>query len=148
MTVKELYENIGGSLDSALRVLQMEKLVAKFVVRYLNEESCEKLLSAYESGNAQVVFESAHAMKGVCANLGLDRLSETASEICEQFRPGKARTLTDAEPVYDEEGRRGPTKGHLIDLRQGETVLIPATSAGVTFTPAEDGMKVLTSYIR
>lgn len=97
MTVKELYENIGGSLDSALRVLQMEKLVAKFVVRYLNEESCEKLLSAYESGNAQVVFESAHAMKGVCANLGLDRLSETASEICEQFRPGKARTLTDAE---------------------------------------------------
>ena len=57
-------------------------------------------------------------------------------------------TLTDAEPVYDEEGRRGPTKGHLIDLRQGETVLIPATSTGVTFTPAEGGMKVLTSYIR
>jgi len=57
-------------------------------------------------------------------------------------------TLTDAEPVYDEEGRRGPTKGHLIDLRQGETVLIPATSTGATFTPAEGGMKVLTSYIR
>lgn len=57
-------------------------------------------------------------------------------------------TLTDAEPVYDEEGRRGPTKGHRIDLRQGETVLIPATSIGVTFTPAEGGMKVLTSYIK
>ena len=36
-------------------------------------------------------------------------------------------TLTDAEPVYDAEGRRGPTKGHVIDLRQGETVLVPAT---------------------
>ncbi len=57
-------------------------------------------------------------------------------------------TLTDAEPVYDEEGRRGPTKGHLIDLHQGETVLIPATSQNVTFTPSEEGMKVLTSYIR
>ena len=57
-------------------------------------------------------------------------------------------TLTDAEPVYDAEGRRGPTKGHLIDLRQGETVLIPASSASVTFTPAEGGMKVLTSYIK
>ena len=57
-------------------------------------------------------------------------------------------TLTDAEPVYDEQGRRGPTKGHLIDLRQGETVLIPASSAGVTFTPGEGGMKVLTSYIK
>ena len=57
-------------------------------------------------------------------------------------------TLTDSEPVYDNEGRRGPTRGHRINLRQGETVLIPATSVGVTFTPAEGGMKVLTSYIK
>ena len=57
-------------------------------------------------------------------------------------------TLTDAEPVYDAEGRRGPTKGHVIDLRQGETVLIPATSSGITFKPAEGGMKVITSYIK
>jgi mannose-6-phosphate isomerase len=57
-------------------------------------------------------------------------------------------TLTDAEPVYDADGRRGPTKGHVIDLRQGETVLVPASSAGVTFKPAEGGMKVITSYIK
>ena len=57
-------------------------------------------------------------------------------------------TLTDAEPVFDAEGRRGPTKGHVIDLRQGETVLIPATSTGVTFKPAEGGMKVITSYVK
>ena len=57
-------------------------------------------------------------------------------------------TILDAEPVYDSEGRRGPTKGHLLGIRQGETVLIPATSIGITFTPAEGGMKVLTSYIR
>ena len=57
-------------------------------------------------------------------------------------------TLTDAEPVFDAEGRRGPTKGHVIDLRQGETVLVPASSSGVTFKPAEGGMKVITSYIK
>ena len=57
-------------------------------------------------------------------------------------------TLTDAEPVFDEQGHRGPTKGHVIDLHQGETVLIPASSVCVTFTPAEGGMKLLTSYIR
>ena len=57
-------------------------------------------------------------------------------------------TLLDAEPLFDPEGRRGPTKGHLIPLRQGETVLIPASSIGVTFTPAAGGMKVLTSYIK
>ena len=57
-------------------------------------------------------------------------------------------TLTDAEPVYDEEGRRGPTKGHRTSLRQGETVLIPASSQNITFTPSGEGMKVLTSYVK
>ena len=57
-------------------------------------------------------------------------------------------TLTDSEPVFDAEGRRGPTKGHRIDIRQGETVLVPASSVGITFKPGEGGMKVLTSCIR
>ena len=57
-------------------------------------------------------------------------------------------TLTDSEPVFDAEGRRGPTKGHRTSLRQGETVLIPASSVGVTFSPSKEGMKVLTSYIK
>jgi mannose-6-phosphate isomerase len=56
-------------------------------------------------------------------------------------------TILDSEPVYDSEGRRGPTKGHIIDLRQGETVLIPASSLGITFTPAAGGMKLLTSHL-
>ncbi len=94
MTVKELYENIGGSLQSALRILQMDKLVAKFIVRYLDETSCDKLLAAYENKDEKGAFEAAHAMKGVCANLGLDSLSAKASEICEQFRPGAEKTLS------------------------------------------------------
>ena len=57
-------------------------------------------------------------------------------------------TILDSEPVFDSEGRRGPTRGHLTGIRQGETVLIPASSVGVTFTPGGSGMKVLTSHIR
>ena len=95
MTVQELYENIGGSLQSALRILQMDKMVARFIVRYLDEPSCEKLLTAYENGDDKGVFEAAHAMKGVCANLGLDSLSGKAGEICEQFRPGAEHTLSE-----------------------------------------------------
>ncbi len=52
--------------------------------------------------------------------------------------------LTDSEPVFDEEGRRGPTKGHRTTIRRGETVLIPASSAGVRF----DGrMKLILSHV-
>ena len=43
-------------------------------------------------------------------------------------------SLTDAE-------------GNTVSLRQGETVLVPADTEEVTFTP-EGGMKLITSYIR
>lgn len=58
-----------------------------------------------------------------------------------------AGTLLDSEPVIDPEtGKRGPTKGHHVMLREGTTVLIPATSLGVNFIP-QGSMKLITSYI-
>ena len=57
----------------------------------------ETLAEAGETMDPVRLFESAHAMKGVCANLGLDALSALASELAEEFHPGNARTLTDAE---------------------------------------------------
>ena len=36
-------------------------------------------------------------MKGVCANLGLDKLAAAANTITEEFRPGAARKLSDEE---------------------------------------------------
>lgn len=38
--------------------------------------------------------------------------------------------------------------GNRETLRQGETVLIPAECDGVTFTPQDGGLKLLTSYVR
>ena len=45
--------------------------------------------------DAEKLFESAHAMKGVCSNLGLDALATAADEITEEFRAGNPRTLSD-----------------------------------------------------
>ena len=47
--------------------------------------------------NPNDLFERGHAVKGVCANLGLSKLSELASEITDDFRPGNQRKLSDAE---------------------------------------------------
>lgn len=90
MTVQELYEQIGGSYDDAKRILPMDKLIAKFVVKFLDDRSAEKLFSAWDAHDAEAFFEGAHAMKGVCANIGLTALAE-------EFRPGKERTMDDAE---------------------------------------------------
>ena len=93
MTVQELYASIGGNYENAKRTLQMDKLIAKFVLKFLDEKSCERLLAAGAEGDEVGIFEGAHALKGVCANLGLDDLSAKASAVAEAYRPGKPRTL-------------------------------------------------------
>ncbi len=95
MTVQELYASIGGNYDSAKRILQMDKLISKFILKFLNDASFDKLATAWEAKDGAGIFDGAHALKGVCANLGLDALSASSSEICEEFRPGAARKLSD-----------------------------------------------------
>ena len=80
MTVRELYESIGGSYDSARRILQLDRLICKFILMFLDDKSFEELSSSWAARDAAGVFNGAHAMKGVCANLGLDALSASASK--------------------------------------------------------------------
>ena len=75
--------------------------------------------------------------------LPLERLDSFLVVICVE---GKG-VLYDSEPVFGEDGKPGPTKGHVTSLRCGETVLIPASSKGLTIKPS-GRMKVLTTFIR
>jgi len=95
MTVQELYDSIGGDYEAAKRVLTMDKLIGKFIIRLLSDKSCEKLLLAASGKDNAALFEAAHSLKGVCANLGLLNISGMASEIAEEFRPGNSRKLSD-----------------------------------------------------
>ena len=97
MTIPELYENIGGSYESVKRILPMDRLIGKFVLKFLDEKSCSKLLAAKDANDPVGMFEGAHAMKGVCANLGLDDLSHMASDIAEEFRPGHTPAMSPDE---------------------------------------------------
>lgn len=97
MTLAELYETIDGDYEKALRVLRMDKLIDKHIRKLTNNGVIDKLLAAGAAFDAVQLFESAHAAKGVCGNLGLMKLSNAASEIAEEFRPGSARKMTDEE---------------------------------------------------
>ena len=97
MTLQELYQMIDGDYEQALRVLRMDKLLDKHIRKLTKNDVVEKLLEAGQGMDAAQLFESAHAMKGVCANLGLVKLSQAASDIAEEYRPGNSRTLTDEQ---------------------------------------------------
>lgn len=97
MTLKELYERIGGDYEQALRVLRMDKLVDKHIRKYVKNGVVEKLVDAGNRMDPNEMFECAHAVKGISGNLGLRELSEMASEIAEEFRAGNVRRMSDEE---------------------------------------------------
>ena len=97
MDLRELYQAIDGDYDQAINVLRVEKLMDKHIRKLTKNGVVDGLLAAGETMDPTQMFEAAHAMKGVCANLGLTKLSAAASDIAEEFRPGNARSMTDEE---------------------------------------------------
>ncbi len=97
MTLEELYAGIGGDYEQVIRIMRMDKLIDKHIRKFEKNALAQNVLQASESMDPIQLFESAHAMKGVCANLGLTRLSETAAELADEFRPGTARRWTDEQ---------------------------------------------------
>ncbi len=97
MNIQELYQSIDGDYDQAIRVLRVEKLVDKHIRRFVDNDVVDGLLAAGSSMDPTDLFEAAHAVKGVAANLGLTKLSDVASEITEDFRPGNERKLSDED---------------------------------------------------
>ena len=75
----------------------MDKLIDKHIRRLPKNGVVEKLIEAGNAMDATALFESSHALKGVCGNLGLVKLAAAASEISEEFRPGNPRNFTDGE---------------------------------------------------
>ena len=95
MTLQELYSRIGGNYEQAVKIMKSDRLIDKYVRKLKDSQVGQMLAEAAETMDAARLFESAHAMKGVCSNLGLSSLAAAAEEITEEFRAGSPRKLTD-----------------------------------------------------
>lgn len=97
MTLQELYEEIDGSYEQAAKVLRVDKLIDKHIRKFTKSGVVENLLAAEEALDPAQMFETAHAVKGVCGNLGLTKLYDLASWLSDEFRPKTERQHTDDE---------------------------------------------------
>ncbi len=88
MTIEQLYERIGGDYKSVLGRFMSDKIVDKFVIKYLNDSSYDLLKSGMEEPNYEEAFRAAHTMKGVCQNLSFDRLCKASEDMTEALRNG------------------------------------------------------------
>ena len=88
MTLKECYAAMGGDYDEVLGRLRSEKLVNKFVLRFLDDKSYDLLCSSRETKNYEEAFRAAHTIKGVCSNLSFTVLGRSSSALSEALRNG------------------------------------------------------------
>lgn len=88
MTLQECYAAMEGDYQDALGRLRSDRLVQKFVLKFLADGSYDLLTQSMEEKNYAEAFRAAHTIKGVCQNLGLTKLLNSSSELAEALRNG------------------------------------------------------------
>lgn len=88
MTLQECYAAMSGNYEDAIGRLRSERLVRKFVLKFLADGSYDLLRQSLEEKNYEEAFRAAHTIKGVCQNLSMDRLQSSSSRLCEALRNG------------------------------------------------------------
>lgn len=88
MTLQECYAALGGGYEDVLGRLGSERLVRRFVVKFLDDPSYLLLAEALESGNYEEAFRASHTIKGICQNLSFPLLLESSSKLTEALRSG------------------------------------------------------------
>lgn len=86
MTLKDCYAAFGGDYVGVVGRMLTEERVKKFLQMFGRDTSYADLCKAMQSGAYDKAFLAAHTLKGVCANLGIDRLHKLAEEITETLR--------------------------------------------------------------
>ncbi len=87
MTLTAFYEQIGSDYSAVLRRMGgSERMVDKFVRKFPNDTTAKQLFESFEGKDYETAFRMAHTLKGVCMNLGFDKLLGSASELTEALR--------------------------------------------------------------
>ena len=88
MTLKECYTALEGDYDEVMGRLRSERLVQKFVLKFLDDGNYKLLCDFMETGDWDEAFRAAHTIKGMCQNLGFTRLGASADALTEALRGG------------------------------------------------------------
>jgi len=98
MTLQDCYAAMGGDYADVSARLRSDRLVQKFILKYLDDQSFNLLCAAMAEKNPDEAFRAAHTIKGVCQNLGFTRLLDSSSQLSDALRHG---WTPEAEPLLE-----------------------------------------------
>lgn len=86
MNLQVFYEKVGGSYSEVLNRLINDRLITKFLLKFPSDPSYAVLSVSIDHEDYEEAFRAAHTLKGVCLNLGLSNLAQTATDLAELLR--------------------------------------------------------------
>lgn len=99
MEIRDIYEKLGGNYEDVMSRLMKEERVAKYLLKFKDKDMMAAIESSLEAKDYETAFREAHNMKGVCANLSIDKLREVSSDLTEALRGGEP--TVDITPLLD-----------------------------------------------
>lgn len=97
MNIEEFYKAIGGNYNEVKLRLQSDALLYRFAMKFLADESYEKLSAAIQAENHENAFREAHTLRGVAQNLSFERLSGSVGELTELLRNWEKEVIDENE---------------------------------------------------
>lgn len=99
MTLQECYAAMGGDYAGVTSRLPTERMVQKFVLKFLNDGSYDLLVRSMEAEDYAEAFRAAHTIKGMCQNLSFTVLGRSSSTLAEALRNGYT---PEADPLLEQ----------------------------------------------
>ena len=98
MTLQDCYAALGGDYADVSARLHSDRLVQKFLLKYLDDPSFQQLCTAMEAKDYEQAFRAAHTIKGVCQTLSFTQLLDSSSQLCDALRHG---WTPEADPLLE-----------------------------------------------
>ena len=109
MTIQECFQSLGGNFAEVQQRLPSDRLIKRFITKFLDDGSYAELSQAMASGQREQAFRAAHTLNGVCANLSFTRLLTSVSALTDLLRQesdaiseSAAAALTDVTRDYSQ----------------------------------------------
>lgn len=100
-------------IDAGLaRFMNNENLYMKFLNKFIDEPTYQKLKDSVEAGDVPEAFRQAHTLKGVSANLSLTAIASSSEKLTELLR--NKETATEEEAAQAKEYMDEITENYLM----------------------------------
>jgi len=101
VNLKEAYEAMGADCQPLAEALGGEEILAAIVKKIGEDENYGKLEAALAANDVEGAFKAAHAMKGMCLNLGIDMLGKPTAALTDALRE-RSRNLEAVPALWQE----------------------------------------------